>query len=534
VTREPSIGAGPQRTGRGRRSPRIRSTTLALAALAYAALGVRCPFGLQRSPGDRMLHLDPILPTGEIVELPHRARPVLPGPDGELGTGDDLVFSGPRGDVDVLVRTGITQFTGPFPPPSIAAGTAALPAAESEPFAEGAPIPFVVAASDGRRPPAGAPVVPPSLEGAPVLVLAFPDLDADGYVGVTELDGDAGDAAIEEEELRPVGRRFAPASAGRASGELFLAAGGPAGAELLVALCAAAYAGPFDPQHFGGAVPDGPAVMTRLPFLPRTDPDDVIDGNAPGDADPDRLVGVEVEPAFTPDPAGPLGESYTLRASGADASIDFARSRSGALARFGLARAPDPASYRSLPGRPLRPGLGGGGKRQLFEVVQQLALADDGAASTVAVRVVPLDRLGNVTGVPGSEEVTLLAGGGVAIAAPDADGDPAREVFDVANARGVAVTLDDAGAGILDDADGTLRIESSAGLALLEVFLPDPDVDDSGSVDAADVALVAGRRGAALGEAEYEARLDLSGDGRIHDEDAAAVQAALGANVPVP
>jgi hypothetical protein len=484
-----------------------------------------------------MLHTDAAeTATGKILETPSGTPVVLPGPDGEVGTQDDVLRSYFVGDVDLVVRTGISGFGSAFPPAAIRSGIAALPLAVAEPFGQGTPIAFAVGASDGARVPVtGNPVDPPSLSGVAILALAFGDLDGDGVIGVTLLDGNALDAPLEEEELRPLGRRFAPAIGGRASGELFVAAGGPEGAELLVAVGAAAYAGPFRPQHWNGNVPDGPMVMTQLPFLPRTKPEDVIDGNAPGPADPDALAGVEVEAAYLPAPAHPVvRESFTIRPARPDPSLDFARARAGELARFGLARVPSAATYRSLPGRPLRPGLDGSGARAVYEVLQQLHLPDDGGAGTLVARVVPLDRLGNVADVAGARSVTLRAGGGVAIVAPDGDGDPSQETFDVTSARGVAVTLDDAGAEGFDDPDGFLDVDSAEGLHRLEIYLPDADVDDSGFVDAADVALVEAAEDAELGDAAYDPRLDLSGNGRIRGEDVALVQAQLGESVPVP
>jgi hypothetical protein len=484
-----------------------------------------------------MLHQDTGDPAGGgLLETPSGTPGILAGPDDLFGTDDDVPCSYCFGDVDLVVRTGIGSFGSAFPPQAIRSGFAALPLAVAEPFGQGTPIPFVVGASDGsERPAAGNPVSPPSLVDVPILALAFGDLDGDGVIGVTLLDGNALDAPLEEEELRPLGRRFAPSSGGRASGELFVAAGGPAGAELLVAVGAAAYAGPFRAQHFGGKVPDGPMVMTQLPFRPRTEPDAVIDGAAPGAADPDALAGVQVEEAYLPDPAhGTVGESFTLRPMKPDPSLDFARAHAGELARFGLARVPSPANYRSLPGRPLRPGLDGAGARAVYEVLQQLHLPDDGGASTLTARILPLDRLGNVADVPAARSVTLRAGGGVAILAPDGDGDPAQETFPAANARGVAVVLGDASGGSFDDPDGFLDVESAEGLHRLEIYLPDADVDDSGFVDAADVALVAAAEDAVLGDPAYDPRLDLSGNGRIRGEDVALVEDQLGGSVPVP
>jgi len=501
--------------------------------VACAALGFEC-VGIHWSPDDLMLHGDATDPaTGAFLEIPAGAPATLPGPDGELATGDDVVLRAVRGDVDLVVRTGLQSFGAAFPAAKTP-GTA--PVAVAEPFGDGTPVLFVAGASDGRHgPAAGNPVDPPSLADAPVLAVAFGDLDGDGVIGVTELDGDALDLELEEAELVPIGRRFASSSGGRAAGQLPVAAGGPTGAEVLVAVGAAAYAGPFDPQHFGGAVPDGPLVMTLLPFQPRTLPGDVLDGNLPGAADPNALTGVQVEPAYVPEPARPgVRERFSIRLAAAHPSLDLARAHSGAFARFGLVRAPDPATYRALPGRPLRPGLDDVGGRAAYEVLQQLFVADDAGATQTALRVVPLDRLGNVADLATSRSVTLRAEGGVAIAIPDTDGDPSAETLSIGNARGVAVTVDDSSPGSFDDGDGALFVESVLGLQRLDVFLPDPDVDDSGSVDTDDLDLIDSRRNARLGDELYDPRFDLSGDGRIRDEDVALAESHLGEDVDVP
>ena len=94
--------------------------------------------------------------------------------------------------------------------------------------------------------------------------------------------------------------------------------------------------------------------------------------------------------------------------------------------------------------------------------------------------------------------------------------------------------IDDAG-GVWDDADrGGLIVESASGLFQLDVTFPDPDVDDSGSVDAADVAIVEASDRLELGDPGFDPRLDLTGDGRIDEDDALAVEDALGSVVATP
>jgi hypothetical protein len=130
--------------------------------------------------------------------------------------------------------------------------------------------------------------------------------------------------------------------------------------------------------------------------------------------------------------------------------------------------------------------------------------------------------------------VTLRAEGGVAIVSPNTDGDTSVEQLTLTNARGRAVVLDDLAGGDFDDPDGALEVQSAEGLLRLDVFLPDPDVDDDGGVDAADATAVDDARGLRLGDPGYDPRLDLTGDGRIDRDDVDVVDAHLGETVAVP
>ncbi len=74
---------------------------------------------------------------------------------------------------------------------------------------------------------------------------------------------------------------------------------------------------------------------------------------------------------------------------------------------------------------------------------------------------------------------------------PRSDGDPHREIVSVADAIGAAVELDDSG-DTFDDRRTTTRCSSRRrdSIASIPLLLPDPDVDDSGAVDAADFAAI--------------------------------------------
>ncbi len=498
---------------------------LGLCAVILSGPGSFVP--VFRDERDPLLDLDTADPeTGLAAEIVPGAPWIRPGPDGEFGTEDDIVFPHVTGDNDLVVRTGITNFSGAFPDPAVAGG--AVPRAVAEPFAAGIPVDFVVAPVNGHAgPPPGTPIVSRSFMFSPVLVAAFADLDGDGFIGVTHLDGDVFDAAIEEAELSPVGWRIVMAGFARASGSLFVSAGGPRSAPLRVMLGAATYAGRFDPGFFNGAVRNGPAVMTRLPFLPITDPFEVMREE------------LEIEPALVPNPFDPrIGESFTLHTDGSDLTVDGADVVSGAFARFGFGRRPAPGVYDHdhdhESGGLLRPGLDDQGAVVVYEILQRLVLADDGAASRLTLRVLPLDRLGNVADLAGPVVVTLRTGGTVRIIAPDGDGDVTTETISITDAAGATVVIDDGG-GLFDDADADVLVAEGGGaIHALQVFLLDPDVDDSLLVDAQDIALIESFKGLRSGDPGFDPRLDLNSDGRIDDDDADEVASYLGTVIPTP
>src|SRR5262245_12333552 len=163
-------------------------------------------------------------------------------------------------------------------PPTFAAGGSRFPG--------GTDIPFTVIASDGDPiVPGGHPLLGPELDGIPVVVFAFADLDRDGFIGPTDADPEgATDNAREiQEAAYPVGMRVAYCTNGVAQGVIASDVGAPASSGgLPVVLTAAAYVGQFSPDFFEGTVPDGPAITTLQPFFPRLDPDRVLetDGSA--------------------------------------------------------------------------------------------------------------------------------------------------------------------------------------------------------------------------------------------------------------
>ncbi|MBW2395696.1 MAG: hypothetical protein JRG95_15660 [Deltaproteobacteria bacterium] len=518
---------------------RSLQTPVALGALLVLTLGVGECFSRYSFADQPMLFLD-WMDDGEVTEIAPGSPMIRPGPDLLLGTADDVIFIFRPGDVDLVIRSDRTVMGATFPASHVP-GTEPQVAVAA--FATGIPIDFVVAPSTHPNPGTpisdlGTPTVSPNLIGVPIIIAAFADIDGDGFIGITELDGDPGDFGIEDSELTPVAQTVVISDGGEVAGQLFPAAGGPTAAPLRLSLVAAAWAGTLDPAFQNGVVPDGPLVMTHLPFHPKTDPSVILQGGAAGLAPPtaNGPVGAEIKPALQPDPNHPkIGEAFTMPQDGTNLSTDLATALSGPALRAGLARRPDPATFDGLPSRPLRPGLDAGGQRMVLEVLQRLAVADDGAASSVVLQVIPLDLLGNVADLVIPLDVEVRVEGPIAIISPDTDGDPFRETLQVTDARGLEIIVDDLG-GAFDGANtAVVHIEDQAGaVSRTPVFLPDPDVNDSGLVDASDVALVDAAKGLRHGDPGFDPNLDLTGDGRIGADDSAVVQAASGQTIAIP
>lgn len=387
---------------------------------------------------------DPIDPStgAPYVILP--GVPLLhPGED-ERWDGDDIVQLGTLGDVDLVIRS--APFAAVFPDP--AAGIAAAPVviAGGSPTGAGSDAFFQLALSDGAAaPPAGQPLIGSELNGRGALVLAWADLDGDGFVGPRSADGDA-DAQLElQEALVPIGRQVALLAGGAASGDIAVGLGAPASAGGLgVVLTAAALTGPSAPVFL-----DGPPIATLLPLLP---PVDItrITGNDPPAPDPEYLVDVELEVEadrwFVPGPGDVLpGDPMAMPLDGSSATVDLLQARAGAAVGAAVARPLDPGFVAGLERRVL-PAVGPGGSRLAVEPLTGLALADDGPGNAVTLVLFAADRLGNPTD-PGAAPmvVELTVGPGLALSAPDADGDPRRETVTLVDAEALSLTLDDAG-----------------------------------------------------------------------------------------
>ena len=403
--------------------------------------------------------ISPIFEGDPVDPATGRAYAILPGVPLVMpqGHGDPpLVDPSVVGDVDVVVRAAHLG-VGPMMPQPVA--TLPVAVAGGIHVVGGSEIPFTVFAADAS----GSPLGGPGLDGIPVVVVAYADLDRDGIVGPTDddVDGSADNGREREESGFLVGRQVAVFANGAATGTLAVHKGAPASAGgLTVVLTAVAYVGDFSPNFFMGELPDGPGVATLLPFFPRIDPDRVFGGNGGGGpANPDgRLNEIELAPAFMVPVRDPvLGTPFALPTDGTSATIDRARVDSGSLSRLRFVRPSVAADFPDVDPEiqtPLFPGAGGA----LLEALASAAVVDDGPGDPTRLRLVPVDVLDNVTDPPATAVATLVAGAGLAITAPDADGNPGTETIANLSAAGIEIALDDQGGAGDGPATATLAI----------------------------------------------------------------------------
>lgn len=416
-----------------RRRTRGRATAAGLLAVAFATLVAAVPCAPSRARAHAIFAGDPVDPDSD---LPYTVLPgvplVLPQNDGKYRP--PIVDAGVVGDVDILVREGHVV-VGPTTPPTSAVVESVV--AGGAHVASGAEIPFTVIASDGTNPALGT-----DMDGLPVIVAAYADLDGDGVVGPTNADGAADNDRERQESDFLVGRQVAFFSNGVARGSVAAWKAAPASAGgLRVVLVAATYVGPM--ALYGGNVPDGPAVATLFPFFPNLDPDRVIDGGHVGPASETEPLGVVFEMAFDVPVDDPeLGTPFALPTDGTSPTIDRASSVSGPAVRLrSVAEAPVAGWVDGVESTILR-----GAEGTLLEPRGSVVVPDDGAGgTTVTLRFVPVDVLGNVTDPPPAMTGQVRAGAGLAIVSPDTDGDPTRETLSVGGAAGVEVVVDDSG-----------------------------------------------------------------------------------------
>lgn len=390
---------------------------------------------------------DPVDPGSGLPWIIQPGAPLYsPGDDEKFGTGDDVLQPATIGDVDLVVRS--VAFAGAIPATAASVAAAPVLIAGGTPTGIGSDAVFQLAVSDGAASPAaGNPLTGPELNGRGVLVLAYADLDGDGVVGPTSADGDADNELERQEAIAPIGRQVALLAAGGALGDIAVATGAPASAGGLgVVLAAVGLTGPSAPVYL-----DGAPIMTRLPLLFPVDLTRVT-GNTPPPPDPNYLVDVEITPEvgrwFIPGPGDAVpGEPFAIPLDGTSVSNDLLQARAGSAVAAALAQ-PIAAGFVADVSRRVLPAVGNGGSRVPVERVDALAIADDGPGNGATVLVFPADRLGNPADpAPPSTTVVLRGGAGLAIAAPDSDGNPLQETITFTSAEAVAVTLDDTGGG---------------------------------------------------------------------------------------
>jgi len=393
---------------------------------------------------------DPVDPLGKTYVMLPGVPLVQPGEDEQWATDDDVIDPGTIGDVDVVLRTGntYTPGSGVIPPaatlalaPVVAAGGTTLQATGNE-------AAYQLIVSDGAASPAtGNPLTNTDLNGRGALILAYADLDGDGFLGATTLDpeGSADDAVELQEALTPIGQRLGVMSAGLAAGPLAIASGLPASmGGLGVVVVGGAITGASSPLFL-----DGQWIATLLPCMWPIDVTRVV-GNNPGLPDPLGLVDVEfeLEDFYCPAPNDPvLGTPYAIPLDGSSVTTDLLRAESGAATAPGLARPIIAAGFVAASLRRLTPVVSSLGVRAVVEPAHALALGDDGPGGSQAQLVVfPADKLGNQADVPfGGSELALEVSPNLRIVSPDTDSDPQHETVAFSSTGFATVTLDDAG-----------------------------------------------------------------------------------------
>jgi len=477
-------------------TPRFAVLLSACALAACPARGWAASAVFQGDPTDASGRPYEILPNKPLVQA---------GPDGVLGTVDDVVSPTIIGDIDLVVRTG-TLSANAIPPPALG-NTALLHGVAGPRTAGGSEIPFTVFLSDGALTddaPAGHPLPASDMNGLPAIVAAFADLDGDGMIGPSVRD-QAGyaDLALELRELEPVGRTAALFSDGVAHGSLAIQRALPASrGGLHIALVAMALTGPLDPNFFGGAIPSGPAIATALPFLPQRDLNRLIRDRAVP-ASPTTTLQQLIQFAAVPPP-----DAYVLPLDGSEPTIDGAIVDAQPAVRVSLRDA-------TLP-------------RDVDVPLDHLLIGTERLASRAFARLVAVDRFDNPADPPPDFAVSVRADGPLHLLAPRElrDGRPLiLRRFSGVRIAGRAVTT---GSGTIRvERDGIVvatlpyAVDAAANVPPVDVVVPSdaaPRLQDA--LDAAtDVnrdgtVVIAVRPGYYAGALRVEHALQLVGAGR--------------------
>jgi hypothetical protein len=378
--------------------------------------------------------------------LPYEILPgqplIRPGVDGLLGTADDVIEDSIVGDIDLVVRLGNLSLDPVIPPPSPLRD--AIVDTVAGPPDIGVPIPFSVFVSDGdtsETQPYGRVLPTADLEGLPVVVLLFADLDGDGRIGPSSRKPEIEVRSIAE--LEPIGRDVAFLHQGIARGSVAVTRGAPASkGGLTIVATAMAFTGSYDPNFVGGFVPTGPGITTAQPFVPDRRLDRLFSDDI-GPLDVGGTLNPKPRAAGLPVPGGVL--DLALRTDGSNPTIDVARALAGKAV---CARLMERGRRKSaVPPEP---------NQWVFNAVARRRPA------RAHLQLLPVDRLGN----PADPSVPLwvrVSAAGPASILPNRDADPSSETFQLDDARGAFVGFFSTSAG-----NGIFRV--TVGGALCQEF----------------------------------------------------------------
>ncbi len=383
---------------------------------------------------------DPVSPSSG---LPYEILPgfplIQPGLDGILGTPDDTINPAITGDIDMVVRSGSPAATAIIGPPTVHSGPLPSVTAGST-AAGGTTLAFTVFLSDGITSvaaPYGNLLAAADMDGIPVIVAAFADLDNDGFIGPTDVVCEGSVACSRQvRELEPVGRGVALFSGGVARGSLSVSVGRPAGqGGLKIVLGALSLTGPFDPNVFSGNIPSGPAIASALPFLPQRDLSRLLRDRA-----------VPVGPATTMQSFVQFAEMprlsdsplFALPTDGSSATNDVALAISQPSTRAAL--------YESLPGK------------LLPQMVGEIVLGTDNKSRKKTLRLVPVDRYGNPADPALGNTFTLTTTGPLLVRRPSAARQAPGVTLTSTNGKTVGVEVPK---NTPDGVSGSLMVESN-------------------------------------------------------------------------
>lgn len=436
---------------------------------------------------------DPVDPgTGQAYPVLPGLPLVLPGPDEDFGTGDDVLNLSITGDVDLVIRSG--SFAGPaIPAPALAIGGAAIATvtAGGGSTGQGAEAGFSVAVSDGSG-TYGNVITAGDLDLRPVTVYAFADLDDDGVLGPTDADGTADNNFELQEVTAYGGRQMGTLFEGRFDDSLGIEIGAPASlGGVVTGLVAGAYTGSTPEDLFT----DGPLMLTRWPFFPPLDPKDLLGGGDAPSPDPTLANELEwdIELNWIPPSSHPsLGGAFAVEVDGSEPTTDQLLVESGPAITARIFAEPAAASFlaRARPRLRVAPEAGGPG-RSLVLPIERAVLTADGAATQLSLRLLPVDLFANVADPAAPITVALAMSGSARIVSPDADSDDRTETVALADASGEEIVIDDDGSGV---ATLTLSIDGNPVATVALAIGPGADSDGDGVADDGNASDLAGDR----------------------------------------